>query len=95
MTREILVLCFCRPGNMTRLKITSRKRLSSQLKLATEKDRQLPREILVLCFCRSGSTTRLKSIFRKHLPLELKLVKEYLQKTLVNRTEIGDRKGEA
>ena len=41
---ETLESCFSRSGNATRLKNISKKRLSSQLKLATDKGRQLTTE---------------------------------------------------
>ena len=69
-------MCFIRLANATRLKSITKKRLSSQLKLATEKGKHHVMETLVLCFIRLATTTRLKSITKKRLSSELKLATE-------------------
>ena len=56
---ETWELCFNLSGNTTMLKSISKRRLSSELKLATEKERQLTTETLELCFSLSENTTRL------------------------------------
>ena len=59
---ETKVLCFSRLANTTRLKSISKKGLSSELKLATDKGKHHVMEAEVLCFSRMANTTRLKSI---------------------------------
>ena len=62
------------------LKSISKRHLSSELKLATEKERQLSTKTLENSFSRSGNATGPKSISKERLSSKLK---------------IGDRKREA
>ena len=73
-------MCFSRSENTTRLNSISTKRLSSQLKLATEKEKERVVQTYI--------SAVFKSLGEYHK------AKEYIHKALVITTEIGDRKGQ-